>query len=73
MSAIPPRLPALQPPAPAPAARADFFRAALANVQASAQSGVQPVSVPTRPMSALAPAPAEDRPARPGALLDIRV
>lgn len=73
MSAIRPNLPStstpLQPaPAPARAARSDFFKAALDAVQTGA---AQPAA------RAAAPAPAsaarEDQPPRPGALLDIRV
>ncbi len=77
MSAIPLQFPPVRPsiPAPNPAqtplARADFFRAALANVQAGVPAGVQPAIAANRP--APVPAVPEDRPARPGALLDIRV
>lgn len=76
MSAIRPNLPALLfPPHPAAqttpvrASRSDFFKVALDSVVQAA---------PAEPtMAAAAPPPAsaafEARPARPGALLDIRV
>ena len=74
MSAIRPGLPpVLFPPqpagqAPVRAARSDFFKAALDAVQAG---GAEP------PARAVAPASTEtaqeERPPRPGALLDIRV
>ncbi|WP_292101048.1 hypothetical protein [Brevundimonas sp.] len=74
MSAIRPDLPSvLFPPhpggaSPVRASRSDFFKAALDAVQGA----------PAEPtLRAAAPAPSsaafEDRPARPGALLDIRV
>ena len=75
MSAIRPDLPsALFPPhpagqAPVRAARLDFFKAALDAVQ-SAPAG--PTPRPATPRSEPAAA-LEDRPTRPGALLDIRV
>jgi len=66
-----PLFPAQSPPSPARASRSDFFRAALEGVGAPAEA------MPgARPAAALAPpatrAP-DDRPQRPGALLDIRV
>lgn len=74
MSAIRPNLPsALFPPqpagqAPVRAARADFFKAALDAVQAG---GTGPTTRPAAPTSTADVQ--EERPARPGALLDIRV
>ena len=74
MSAIRPNPPPVpfspQPAAPAPvrAARSDFFKAALDAVQ-TAGTGPAPRAVTT----GFAPTAQEDRPARPGALLDIRV
>ena len=73
MSAIrpnPPSFPApLQPTqAPVRAARSDFFKAALDAVQSA---GTEP---PARAAPAAPSAAAqEERPSRPGALLDIRV
>lgn len=52
---------------PARATRSDFFRAALEAVQAG---GAEPAARAAAPASTAAH---EDRPARPGALLDIRV
>lgn len=74
MSAIrPPVTSILFPPhpggqTPVRASRSDFFKAALDAVQTG---GVEPATPPATP----APSAAiqEDRPARPGALLDIRV
>lgn len=69
MSTIRPDLPSLPlTPSPVRASRSDFFKAALDAVQ----------SAPAEPsLRAAAPRPApstfEDRPTRPGALLDIRV
>ena len=74
MSAIRPDLPTTlfptQPAAPSPAraSRSDFFKAALDKAQ----------GLPAEPsLRSAAPGPTaaafEDRPARPGALLDIRV
>jgi hypothetical protein len=74
MSAIRPNLPSMSfPPqpagaAPARASRTDFFKAALDAVQASGAAAPARAAAPTA--SAAAP---EDRPTRPGALLDIRV
>jgi len=73
MSAIrpnPPSFPALLQPAQSPvrAARSDFFKVALDAVQAG---GTEP---PARAAPAAPSAAAqEERPSRPGALLDIRV
>lgn len=64
-----PLFPAQSPPPSVRASRSDFFRAALD--RAGAPIGPYPVSPPE-----CAPAPlraADDRPQRPGALLDIRV
>ena len=77
MSAIPSQLPPIPSsarasgPAPTPAARADFFRAALADIQAGGRTLDAPAPTATAPAPASA-VPAE-RPTRPGALLDIRV
>ncbi len=74
MSAIRPNLPSvLFPPqpagqAPVRVARSDFFKAALDAVQTG---GAEPTSRSAEPPSA--PTIQEERPARPGALLDIRV
>jgi hypothetical protein len=80
MSAIRPDLPAIPPStgaAPAVrAAQADFFRAALAQVQtaASSQGSAQAIRPATTPITTEpARAPTDARPARPGSLLDIRV
>ena len=74
MSAIRPDLPTTLFPAqpggasPARASRSDFFKAALDKVQgAPAEPNLR--SAAPRPT----PAAFEDRPTRPGALLDIRV
>jgi hypothetical protein len=71
-----PLFPAQSPPSPARASRSDFFRAALEGV--AAPTGAPPTGAP--PAAASAPAAAtlaarapDDRPQRPGALLDIRV
>lgn len=74
MSAIRPDLPSTLFPThpagttPVRASRSDFFRAALDAVQG-------PPAGPDLRAAAARPTPAafEDRPARPGALLDIRV
>lgn len=67
-----PLFPAQSPPSPVRASRSDFFRAALDGVGAPA--GDEPAG---RPAVAAAATPSlrapEDRPQRPGALLDIRV
>ena len=74
MSAIRPNPPSVQLPpqpagqAPVRAARSDFFKAALDAVQAG---GVEPPARAAAP--ALAEAVREERPSRPGTLLDIRV
>jgi hypothetical protein len=74
MSAIRPDLPSvLFPPQPAGqpparAARSDFFKAALDAVQ-SGGTEPQARAAPAAPSAA----PQEERPSRPGALLDIRV
>lgn len=66
-----PLFPAQSPPPPARASRSDFFRAALEGVGAPA--GALPATRPSAPMATEAARPPEDRPLRPGALLDIRV
>ena len=63
-----PLFPAQSPPSPVRASRSDFFRAALDSVGAPA--GAMPATSPAATQAARAP---EDRPQRPGALLDIRV
>lgn len=72
MSAIRPDLSSiLFPPAgqaPTRAARSDFFKAALDAVQSTPVEPASRAAAP-QPMSATA----EERPTRPGALLDIRV
>lgn len=73
MSAIRPPIPSplfptQSPPSPARASRSDFFRAALDGVGAPAEA--PPAARPAAALAARAP---EDRPQRPGALLDIRV
>lgn len=74
MSAIRPQLPStLFPPQPAGpaharAARTDFFKAALDAVQAT---GAEPPARTAAPQSVTTAS--EERPTRPGALLDIRV
>lgn len=63
-----PLFPAQSPPSPVRASRSDFFRAALDGVAMSADAP------PARPAASLNPTRApDDRPQRPGALLDIRV
>ncbi len=74
MSAIRPNLPPVpflpQPAGQAPvrAARSDFFKAALDAVQAG---GTEPT--PRAAEASASPTVQEERPTRPGALLDIRV
>ncbi|MCS6624595.1 hypothetical protein N0B44_16890 [Roseibacterium beibuensis] len=63
-----PLFPAQSPPSPVRASRSDFFRAALDGVGAPAEAA--PAVRPAPPESVRA---AEDRPQRPGSLLDIRV
>lgn len=63
-----PLFPAQSPPSPVRASRSDFFRAALDQVGAPAEA----MPAPT-PAAAKATSAPEDRPQRPGALLDIRV
>lgn len=63
-----PLFPAQSPPSPVRASRSDFFRAALDGVATSAEA---PALRPA-PSVNLSRAP-DDRPQRPGALLDIRV
>jgi hypothetical protein len=63
-----PLFPAQSPQSPVRASRSDFFRAALDGVGAPAEAMAARAPVPTQ--TARAP---DDRPQRPGALLDIRV
>jgi len=63
-----PLFPAQSPPSPVRASRSDFFRAALDGVAAAADA---PAARPAASVN-LSRAP-DDRPQRPGALLDIRV
>ncbi|NJC40858.1 hypothetical protein GGQ87_001116 [Brevundimonas alba] len=58
------------PLSPARASRSDFFRAALDGVAAPAEAKAAPVARPAPPADFFR---AEDRPQRPGSLLDIRV
>lgn len=66
-----PLFPAQSPASPARASRSDFFRAALDGVGAPAEAAPA-VARPTVTASVAARAP-DDRPQRPGSLLDIRV
>jgi hypothetical protein len=74
MSAIQPYLPPVQVPsqpggqAPARASRSDFFKAALEAVQATGAEPAARAAAPQPKATAV-----EERPMRPGALLDIRV
>lgn len=61
-----PLFPAQAPPSPARASRSDFFRAAIDGLKLPAEP-----EPPAKPKAA-APAP-DDRIARPGSLLDIRI
>ena len=65
-----PLFPAQTPPSPARASRSTFFQAALDGLRAPAAA---PETSGERMAAAAASAPVPDRPARPGALLDIRV
>jgi len=67
-----PLFPAQTPPSPARASRSTFFQAALDGLRAPAAAAV-PETSGERLVAAAASAPVPDRPARPGALLDIRV
>lgn len=67
--ALSPLFPAQSPPSPVRASRSDFFRAALDSIGAPAEAA--PAARP-KPAAILSQA-ADDRPQRPGALLDIRV
>ena len=58
------------PFSPARASRSDFFRAALDGVGAAAEPTPAPAARPTVPTGVFR---ADDRPQRPGSLLDIRV
>jgi len=64
-----PLFPAQSPPSPVRASRSDFFRAALDGV--SAPASAEPTAPARRAATPLRAA--EERPQRPGALLDIRV
>jgi hypothetical protein len=64
-----PLFPTQSPPPPVRASRSEFFRAALD--RAGAPIGPYPVSPPESAIGALRAA--DERPQRPGALLDIRV
>ncbi|MDY6924133.1 MAG: hypothetical protein SWI22_09275 [Pseudomonadota bacterium] len=66
-----PLFPAQSPPSAVRASRSDFFRAALDSPDAPAAAAATPATI-ARPAAILSRA-AEDRPQRPGALLDIRV
>ena len=66
-----PLFPAQSPPSPVRASRSDFFRAALDRVGAPMEAGPPPAPAPAA--AAGLSRPPEDRPQRPGALLDIRV
>lgn len=69
MSAIRPDLPSIPlTPSPMRASRSDFFKAALDAVQSAPAGPTQRAAAPQPTTSAL-----EERPTRPGALLDIRV
>ena len=64
-----PLFPAQTPPSPVRASRSDFFRAALDGVGVPAEpEPAAPTRLAATPLRA-----AEDRPQRPGALVDIRV
>lgn len=66
-----PLFPVQSPPSPARASRSDFFRAALEGVGAPAEA--MPAARPAATFETKAAGAPEDRPQRPGALLDIRV
>ena len=68
-----PLFPAQSPPSPVRASRSDFFRAALDGVGAPAAPAEASISARAPAAAAgLSRAP-DDRPQRPGSLLDIRV
>ncbi|MFN3932315.1 MAG: hypothetical protein ACK4JY_11255 [Brevundimonas sp.] len=67
-----PLFPAQSPPSPVRASRSDFFRSALDGVAAPAAAAPATPATIAQPAAILSRA-AEDRPQRPGALLDIRV
>ena len=68
-----PLFPAQSPPSPVRASRSDFFRTALDPVATPDPAGPAAVFAPaSAPAARLSPA-ADERPQRPGALLDIRV
>ncbi len=67
-----PLFPTQTPPAPARASRSAFFQAALDGLKAA--TAADPAAPEESPRAAETAAPAiPDRPARPGALLDIRI
>jgi hypothetical protein len=66
-----PLFPTQSPPSPARASRSDFFRAALDGVTASPEAEPAPAPKPATPPAGFFRA--DDRPQRPGSLLDIRV
>ena len=66
-----PLFPTQAPPSPARASRSAFFQSALDGLRAPAAAAEPETSAAG--LAAVASAPAPDRPARPGALLDIRV
>jgi len=65
-----PLFPTQSPPSPARASRSDFFRAALDGVAVPAEAKAAPAARPAPPADFFR---GEDRPQRPGSLLDIRV
>ena len=67
-----PLFPAQSPPPPVRASRSDFFRSALDGVGAPVGAAAATPATIARPAAILSRT-AEDRPQRPGALLDIRV
>lgn len=77
MSAIRPPVPSIlfptqTPPAPSRPGRASFFQAALESLKAPVAADPAPAGAEALP-GASATVATPDRPARPGALLDIRV
>ncbi|HEY0600106.1 hypothetical protein [Brevundimonas sp.] len=67
-----PLFPTQTPPSPGRASRSDFFRAALDGVPPSSAGQTAPAA-PARAAPAGVLRAADDRPQRPGSLLDIRV
>ncbi|MBW8305191.1 MAG: hypothetical protein K0M78_15010 [Brevundimonas sp.] len=68
-----PLFPAQSPPSPVRASRSDFFRAALDGVAAPAGTSRALAPAPAAAATLQAARVPDDRPQRPGALLDIRV